>query len=275
MPTSRQAGAPAHRDPNHLQALIEANLAGTRSESSRALAMAARVQGLRPGELLFRQDEPIPLTLIVDGHLAFRRTTIDGQQILTGVGYPGEIFGVTSAAVTTASTEFIALTDAVVATWTGSEFRAIVANDPDLALVVIDRLALFLNVTNEKIDGFLHQDARRRVMRVLARHRDLFFADEAVLSRTHLAGLVGTSREMTSRVVRGLEREGIVARIGRTGLRLLDPAALDEVSDMIPPGPITPTGRRSEQVPRPPHLEVGISRRGRTCGSGMGGRRAG
>jgi CRP-like cAMP-binding protein len=79
----------------------------------------------------------------------------------------------------------------------------------------------------EKLDGFLHQDSRRRVVGVLLRHRDLFFGDPPVLSRAHLPGLVGTSREMTGRVLRQLEREGTVARVGRTGLRLLDPARLE------------------------------------------------
>ncbi len=99
--------------------------------------------------------------------------------------------------------------------------------DPDLALDVIDRLSMFMNVLTRKVDGFLHQDARQRVLRVLVRHRDLFFADAPVLTRSHLPGLVGTSREMTGRVLRDLEREGAVARVGRTGLRLLDPARLE------------------------------------------------
>jgi CRP-like cAMP-binding protein len=48
-----------------------------------------------------------------------------------------------------------------------------------------------------------------------------------LLSRAHLPSLVGTSREMTGRVLRELEREGTVARVGRTGLRLLRPDLLD------------------------------------------------
>jgi hypothetical protein len=110
----------------------------------------------------------------------------------------------------------------------GSTFREALLGDPKLAIDVVDRLALFLTILTGKVDGFLHQDARRRVIRVLARHRDLFFSDPPVLSRAHLPGLVGTSREMTGRVIRDLERDGVVARVGRTGLRLLDATPLDE-----------------------------------------------
>jgi CRP-like cAMP-binding protein len=88
-------------------------------------------------------------------------------------------------------------------------------------------MAWSLHETVERIEGFLHQDARLRVMRVLARHRDLFFGDSPVLTRAHLPGLVGTSREMTGHVLRQLEREGTLARVGRAGLKLLQPERLE------------------------------------------------
>ena len=73
----------------------------------------------------------------------------------------------------------------------------------------------------------MHQDARRRVLRILARHRSLFFGDPPILTRAHLSGLVGTSQEMTRRVLRQLEREGTIAREGRAGLLLLRPDQLE------------------------------------------------
>jgi CRP-like cAMP-binding protein len=88
-------------------------------------------------------------------------------------------------------------------------------------------MAWSLQETVEGIEGFLHQDARLRVVRILARHRDLFFGEPAVLTRAHLPALVGTSREMTGRVLRQLEREGTIGRVGRTGLRLIRPDQLE------------------------------------------------
>jgi CRP-like cAMP-binding protein len=88
-------------------------------------------------------------------------------------------------------------------------------------------MAASLHQTVERIEGFLHQDARRRVLRILARHRELFFGEHMILTRAHLPGLVGTSREMTGRVLRQLEREGTIERYGRTGLRLLRPERLE------------------------------------------------
>ena len=47
-------------------------------------------------------------------------------------------------------------------------------------------------------------------------------------TRAHLPALVGTSREMTGRVLRRLESEGIIERIGRDRLRVLDADGLHE-----------------------------------------------
>ncbi len=42
-----------------------------------------------------------------------------------------------------------------------------------------------------------------------------------------MPSLVGTSREMTGRVLRELERERLIARVGHRGLRLLRPDRLE------------------------------------------------
>jgi hypothetical protein len=39
-------------------------------------------------------------------------------------------------------------------------------------------------------------------------------------------GIVGTSREMTGRVLRSLEAQAVIARVGRRGPQLLSPVAL-------------------------------------------------
>jgi CRP-like cAMP-binding protein len=169
----------------------------------------------------------VPLSLVLRGHGAFRRTTVDGQQIAVGTAGPGYLLGYTCISDGLSSVDFVALTDSDVALWAGPEIRHLAATDPGFALDVIGQLGSFLNTITEKVDGFLHQNARRRVVRILARHQDLFFAEPAVLSRAHLPSLVGTSREMTGRVLRELEREGTVARVGRTGLRLLRPDRLE------------------------------------------------
>jgi CRP-like cAMP-binding protein len=87
-------------------------------------------------------------------------------------------------------------------------------------------MAKYIGHVSYRLDRFIHQEARGRVLRVLAEHEDLFFGDPPVLSRSHLPSLVGTSREMTGRVLRGLEHDGVLVRVGKRGLRLLAPEDL-------------------------------------------------
>ena len=67
----------------------------------------------------------------------------------------------------------------------------------------------------------------KRLAMILWMRRDLLFhARRPLLSRPQLADLAGTSREMTGRVIRDLEQRGLIARVGGTGLVLIDPAGL-------------------------------------------------
>ena len=216
----RGASAPA-AEQHELNERLLHSLPGCRPETIRVLVETARIRTVQTGEKIYQQGEPVPLTLILRGYGAARRTMASGQELVSGVAPPGELFGWSGLASAPSSVELAALTVGEVAQWPGSEIRALALADPDLALAAIDSMAASLHAGVERIEGFLHQDARRRVLRILARHRELFFSEPAILTRAHLPGLVGTSREMTGRVLRQLEREGTVERFGRTGLRLL------------------------------------------------------
>lgn len=226
-PPESQSGAVAAPDQFALRSLIGRALPGSSTTTRTILAATARLRVVPANERIFAQGEQIPMTLVVRGYGAFRRTTVDGRQVTVAVASPEVMYGFSSIAAAPTSVDLIALTDCEVATWRGPEIRELAARDPGFALDVIDRMAGFLNTLTEKVDGFLHQDARRRVVRILARHRDLFFAEPEILPRSQLPSMVGTSREMTGRVLRELEREGMLARVGRTGLRLLRPDRLD------------------------------------------------
>jgi CRP-like cAMP-binding protein len=210
-----------------LGGFLEALLPTSRPATIDRLLQTARIRTVRPGEHVYRQGEPAPLTLILAGYGAARRTTSSGKQLVSGIASAGVLFGWSGLAAVPSSIDMTALTPAQVAQWTASDVRLLAASDPGLAMAAIDSMAWSLQQTMERIEGFLHQNARLRVLRVLAQHRDLFFGDSAVLGRGHLSGLVGTSREMTGHVLRQLEREGTVRRVGRAGLELLRPDQLD------------------------------------------------
>ena len=185
---------------------------------------------VRPGDVIFRQGERTPVTLVIHGHAALRRTTWDGRELVLGIAQSGWLFG-WGIAGQTASGDLVAMTSTEVGLWSGADVRVLIATDPGLAIGVIEGMGRDIVAISQRIDGFIHQDARRRVVRVLAEYRDLIFGESPVVSRRLLSGLVGTSREMTGRVIRDLEREGMIVRIGRHGLRLLSPTGLEEAVD--------------------------------------------
>ena len=191
----------------------------TATAATRAmLAQTGRLSRIAPDGLIFRQGEPPSLTLMVRGFGAFRRTTIDGAQHIIGLCAPGAMFGYSAIGSVNSSVDAVALTRTFAVQWPGREMRPLAAADPGLALDVIDRMAVFVNMSIERLDGFVYQDTRRRVLRVLIEYGELFFRDPPILSRSHLPSLVGTTREMTGRVLRGLESEGLIERVGRRSL---------------------------------------------------------
>jgi CRP-like cAMP-binding protein len=218
--TSAEAGR------SDLAERLSALLPDLRPETIDRLGLLARIRSLRVGDVIYGQGDRVPLTLILEGYAVARRTTADGQELLSGVAPAGVVFGYSGIGGQRSSVEMIAITPATVAQWAGSDVRPLVAADAGFALTAIDAMAGSLHQTMEQIEGYLHQDGRRRVLRILARHRDLFFGEPPILNRSHLAGLVGTSPEMTRRVLRELEREGTVRRVGRVALELLRPERL-------------------------------------------------
>jgi CRP/FNR family transcriptional regulator, cyclic AMP receptor protein len=223
---ARQNGLTGDEEPVSRELMMR-SLPDCRAETITELIDIARLRSADPHETIYRQGDPVELTLVLDGHVAFRRTTEDGLQLTAGVAGPGVLFGFTSMTPVKSSVELVAVTPCRLAQWRGPELRALAERDPGLALHATDELAGSLHELLERVEGFMHQDSRRRVLRILARHRALFFSDPAVLTRAHLPSLVGTTREMTGKVLRQLEREGVIVREGRSGLRLLDPGRLD------------------------------------------------
>jgi CRP-like cAMP-binding protein len=220
--------AQGHADRRELATRLAELLPGVRQDTIDRLAATARVRSLRPGDVIYAQGEAVPLSLILAGFGVARRTTADGHVLLSGVARTAALFGWSGIGGQQSSVEIIAITDVEVVQWPGRSVRPLVAGDAGLALAAIDSMAPSLHQAIEQIEGFLHQDARRRVLRILARHRELFFGEPPILNRSHLPGLVGTSPEMTRRALRQLEQEGTVRRVGKVGLELLRPERLED-----------------------------------------------
>jgi CRP-like cAMP-binding protein len=204
-----------------LRDLLRSNLPSAREESIAELLRDVHLSRVRAHQPVWSRGERIPLTILIGGYVGFERTIGDGRCLTVGIGYPGRLYGIASVSSTIAAVDMMALTDLEIGMWPDGALRRLVVADPPVGLDALDQLSAYVNLVTVKLEGFLHQNARGRVLRTLVRHGQLFFGDPPVLSRAHLPGLVGTTPEMTGRVLRNLEREGTIARVGRTGLVVL------------------------------------------------------
>ena len=121
------------------------------------------------------------------------------------------------------TTEFLALSAGSVALWPGSRVQAMAAGRRRICDRPPGGRAPRRRGAG-RADGWAPAPGRQASCGPGPRsHAEIVFGDEAVVSRAYLPALVGTSREMTGRVLRQLETEGVVERIGRGRLRLSTP----------------------------------------------------
>jgi len=118
---------------DEVRRLLKGALPGTRDHTIRYLADHAVIRSVPNSEIVFRQGDSVRLFLITRGYGAFRRTTVDGQQVVVGLATPGDLMGLTNIAATISSVEFSGLADCELALWPGLDVRQVVASDPAVA----------------------------------------------------------------------------------------------------------------------------------------------
>jgi CRP-like cAMP-binding protein len=167
--------------------------------------MAAAIHRYETGQVIIRQGDVSTIALVLDGHIAVRRTTADGRQFMVRIVTRGRLSPVLPLAARPTAADSVALTRSATADWGSEDVRALAKIDGGLAVDILDDVLDSLHEVIGRLDGLLYQNALRRVARVLQQHADFFFAKEPILTRAHLPIMVGTSREMTGRVLRVLE----------------------------------------------------------------------
>jgi CRP/FNR family cyclic AMP-dependent transcriptional regulator len=103
-------------------------------------------------------------------------------------------------------------------------FRAILNQSTEICLAVMMGLVRRLRSADRKIESLALLDVYGRVARVLLDSSEMIDGERIVrnrLPRQQIAKMVGASREMVSRVMKGLETEGYIAPLdeGRILLR--------------------------------------------------------
>ena len=107
--------------------------------------------------------------------------------------------------VTTEPSEFISITK--------DDFNALLKNNYDMAMVIMRGLVKRLREADKKIESLALMDVYGRVARVLLDFSEATSEGRVVKSkmpRQDIAKMIGASREMVSRVMKGLEERSMI-----------------------------------------------------------------
>lgn len=178
----------------------------------------------RRGDILVHESDPIDSVLIVrsgriktfridpDGVEYVLDVLHDGQAIWHGMFLEDNVYHYSVGCLTRVELCSIHRTD----------FEAMLAEHPDAAMGLIRMVCTELDDAEEKAMMLGIRDPRRRVAQYLLLRDERCMGTEIHLGLEDIAASVGLRPETVSRAISSLSREGLVERLGRGRLRLLD-----------------------------------------------------
>jgi CRP/FNR family transcriptional regulator len=199
---------------------------GLAPSTGRALGAAATVRRVRARATLISPGETDDALLILGGYLAVRVGDADGHQFILTLARRGQtLVPPIARPPLIAGVEIAAVTTTVAALVPSRLVWDLAERDPAFALRLLDLSRGVVERLLSRLQELAFSSARQRLAVVLLAYEPLFAATTPILARTELAGLIGVSREMTSRLLRELERDGLISRSGRA-IALTDPDGL-------------------------------------------------
>ena len=165
------------------------------------------------------------LYLMLAGRAKVQRSDAEGKEVILAMIGPGEFFGEMSliddaprsaSVITVEPCDFISIQK--------DSFKSMLATSPDMAMQIMRGLVRRLREADKKIETLALLDVYGRVARVLLDFSEVEGGERVVkakLPRQEIAKMIGASREMVSRVMKGLETDGYIVSMpqGRLVLR--------------------------------------------------------
>jgi CRP/FNR family cyclic AMP-dependent transcriptional regulator len=154
------------------------------------------------------------LYLILTGRTKVQMSDSEGKEVILAVLGPGEFFGEmgliddqprSATIVTIESCDFLTINK--------DDFRACLAGNAEMAMMIMRGLVKRLREADRKIESLALLDVYGRVARVLLEFSELEDGVRVLrdkLPRQDVAKMIGASREMVSRVMKGLELDGFL-----------------------------------------------------------------
>jgi CRP/FNR family cyclic AMP-dependent transcriptional regulator len=197
----------------------------TDSQIERLAAGSVR-RSFPKGRTIVAEGEPSQsLYVLLSGRAKVQRSDTEGKEVILAVLGPGECFGEMSliddaprsaSVITIESCDFMSINK--------EGFKAMLMSSPEICMRIMKGLVKRLREADKKIETLALLDVYGRVARVLLDFSEMVGNERIVrnkLPRQEIAKMIGASREMVSRVMKGLEVECYIVPMpeGRLMLR--------------------------------------------------------
>jgi CRP/FNR family transcriptional regulator, cyclic AMP receptor protein len=190
-------------------------LSGLNEAQLEALAAGSVRRSFPKGRTIVAEGEPSQsLHILLSGRAKVQRSDAEGKEVILAVLGPGECFGEMSliddaprsaSVITLEPCDFMSINK--------ESFKALLAQSHDMAMQVMRGLVRRLRDADKKIETLALLDVYGRVARVLLDFSEQVGGERVVknkLPRQEIAKMIGASREMVSRVMKGLETDGYI-----------------------------------------------------------------
>ena len=167
------------------------------------------------GRTIVSEGEPSQsLYILLSGRAKVQRSDSEGKEVILAVLGSGEFFGEMSliddaprsaSIITLESCDFMALNK--------DSFKSMLMQSPEVCMQIMRGLVKRLREADKKIVTLALLDVYGRVARVLLDFSENVGGEMVVkskLPRQEIAKMIGASREMVSRVMKGLEIDGYI-----------------------------------------------------------------
>lgn len=197
------------------------------NEAQLELIAAGSVRKNYPkGRTIVSEGEPSQsLFILLSGRAKVQRSDSEGKEVILAVIGSGEFFGEMSiiddsprsaSVITLESCDFMSINK--------DSFKAMLMQSPEICMQIMRGLVRRLREADQKIETLALLSVYGRVAKVLLDFSEEVGGERVVkskLPRQEIAKMIGASREMVSRVMKGLEIDGYIVPMpeGRLVLR--------------------------------------------------------
>ncbi len=196
------------------------------------LAAAGRWRDVDAGQVVLEAGDPASdVYFIAEGELRVLTRSSSGYEIILNEMGAGQLFGEIAAIDGGGrSTTVVALTRARLCVIAAEPFMRFALSAPNVSREVMRKLTAIIREQNDRLLELTILPVRPRLVSLLLRLARVQRGGERVVSppRPHheLAARIGTRREVVSRTLSALQRDGLVV-VKRGGFHLPNPALLE------------------------------------------------